>query len=259
MKRVICLLSLIALLLSGCVMSMTDAELVTVYYHNLQEVTVVLPDGTSDRRVYQYSKENSDLYLDYIRCVYYEDDLEVYAEDYVRDSLNNIVSISSDQGITTFTLTYDDAKRVIKRIKLHNGEETGYEEYMYSKEGLLTEIAEYSGGNLVLKTVTEYDESGRRTKVIRCDGTNTITSYDECKFDANKFTEIVSQFDGSGTLIGHLENSCDIHYNIVEEKAYDADGVLISTTRWSYQTGTIKYNINADDRDWDYYYGRIFS
>lgn len=123
-----------------------------------------------------------------------------------------------------------------------NGLEQGYETYIFNSKGSITEVAAYEKGSLVQRTVTEYDENNRRTRVTRYDGDGNITSFDVCEFDQKKYKEKVYQYDANGTLQGYLVNAYDIHFLVIVEEAYDAEDHLISTTRWKYVSGKITYD-----------------
>lgn len=255
-RKFIALVILFALLLSGCsliydqelkdeiseIIDNSDVQLVTESYHHLQEVNIAYENGDTRQMVYSYPEASNQFLKDYIGCIIIENGQEVQREEYTRDGKDNIIAVNSGASTKAFELTYDENNRIIKKVVFVDGVEEGYEHYLYNAQGLITEIKEFDIQELVCRTVIEYDDNGRRTKVTRYDGTGNIIDYVLCEFDQKTYKEKVSQFDSNEALLRYTLNSYDLHGLIVVEEAYDANGNLISTTTRRYESGEITYD-----------------
>lgn len=220
----------------------SDVQLVTKTYHHLQEVNIEYANGDTCKLVYSYPEAANQFLKDYIGCIVFENDQQVRIEKYIRDEKDNIISVACDSITTTFDLTYDENDRIITKVTSVDGVEQGREEYSFNARGQIVEIVVYEKGTLTQRIVTEYDENGRRTRVTRYDSSKNVTGYDVCEFDQKKNKEKVTQYDVNGALLGYLWKSYDIYDLVLVEEAYDAGDNLLSTTRWSYQSGEITYD-----------------
>ena len=220
----------------------SDVQLVTEYYHHLQEVNIEYANGNTRKLQYTYPEAANQFLEDYIGCIVFENGQQVRSEEYVRDENDNIISIISNSETTTFTITYDANSLITQKIVSVDGVEVGQEEYLYNEDGLITEYSVYESNNLVERVVTDYDENGKRTKITRYNGAGNVISYDVCEFDQKTHKEKVSQYDANGELLGYVMNSYDLYGLILVEEAYDASGNLLSKTTRRYENGEITYD-----------------
>ena len=220
----------------------SNVQLVTEYYHHLQEVNIEYANGNTRKLQYTYPEAANQFLEDYIGCIVFENGQQVRSEEYIRDENDNIISIVSDTETTTFTITYDANSLITQKIILVDGIEVGQEEYLYNEDGLLSEYSVYESNNLVERVVTDYDENGKRTKITRYNGAGSVIGYDVCEYDQKTHKEKVSQYDANGELLGYVMNSYDLYDLILVEEAYDESGNLLSKTTRRYETGEITYD-----------------
>lgn len=219
-----------------------DVQLVTEYYHHLQEVNIEYANGNTRKLQYTYPEEANRFLEDSIGCIVFENGQQVRSEAYVRDENDNIISIVSNAGTTTFTITYDANSLITQKIISVDGAEVGYEEYLYNEDGLIAEYSVYESNNLAERIVIDYDANGKRSKITRYNGVGSVIHYDVCDFDQKTHKEKVSQYDANGQLLGYVMNSYDLYGLIVIEEAYDANGNLLSKTTSRYEHGEITYD-----------------
>ncbi len=270
MKRLICLLLLCAFLLSGCslvfdtelhkeikeIIEEADIELVTEYYFYLYEVNAEYADGSTTREEYTYD-HNAPVRENIPKsCEYYENDVLIGTETFTHDGYGNLVQATPDwEGgqVRRFMLGYDEDGTLLSRT-LYLDDVCQYgEAYVYDAEGRITELTTYHGAeadgvlteHLVSRTVTEYNENGRRSRITHYNDKNAVMFYEICEFDEQKYKETVFRYNAGGILLGYVRNGLDINYNIVEEKIYDASDTLLSTTYFRFITGSYTYNANA--------------
>lgn len=90
--------------------------------------------------------------------------------------------------------------------------------YEYNKNGKTTKSENYRNGKLWSAEENEYDESGKRIKISKYDGSGTLTGYTEIKRDGKYvLSETVYDADGNKTeYTEYLENTSD--YNTYSRK-----------------------------------------
>lgn len=217
-----------------------ENPIITEDYHRLRGSTTEFADGSIHQAEYLFSSDPSEYLKDSIGCVYYENGQEVRREEYTRDRLQNIISISDGNSETTFALTYDDRDRIIERIISVDGTQTETQTCRYEGE-LLAETVRTQNGVSIGRTVIEYDDQNRRTKITHYDGADQITGYVLCSYDEKISLETLQQYDAAGNMLGYLEITYSSRMLPVVEKSYDADGDLISKTQRDITTGTVTY------------------
>lgn len=220
----------------------SDVQLVTEYYHHLQEVNIEFANGNTRKLQYTYPEAANQFLEDYIGCIVFENGQQVCNEAYVRDEKDNIISVVSNSETTTFMITYDDNSLITQKIISVDGVVVGHEEYFYNEDSLITEYSVYESNNLVERVVTDYDENGKKTKITRFNDTGSVISYDVCEFDQNAHKEKVSHYDPNGELLGYVMNSYDLYGLILVEEAYDSNGNLLSKITRRYENGAITYD-----------------
>lgn len=267
MKKLV-ILMLFAVLLSGCSFgtrvytnepeatfpSIPEMELMVEKYYVIQEINKEYADGQTERVEYETAEKPMRTANDVIRSYnesakIYENDELVRSESYEVDDRVNVILMVPDgdeSKAVGYELAYDGDGNITEKRTLAAGQETGRETFAHNENGQITEYCEYEGDVLILRTVTEYGETGWRKTVICYDGQGNILTRQECTADEKKYSETVLEYDADGTLLRRMENGYDVAKNLVAQEVFDGQGQFLERTYWRYLTGSYSYLVPVE-------------
>ncbi len=257
MKQWLCLTVLMALLLSGCAVSIPaytsetePAEVLVIRTkekiipYTLYEVTTEVPDGITRREQYRYADftigEKPPTH-----CEYYENGELIGTETLTWDDSGNLVRAAPDwEGgqLRSFRLAYDQEGNLVSRALYLDDVYQYTQTYAYDGQGRVTELAEYRGGagaedlegHLFRRTVTEYGEYEVPASVTVYDGNGQLLSRQEWNYAPETYRADIREYDAAGTLLRTVYNGYSGKNVLVCQEISDAEGRGISNTYWRY-------------------------
>lgn len=223
------------------------------------KITTTLPDGTSSgtKRIYKDAVDKDRLVIKQcIGIIYYENDVETHREDWQLDDKGNPLTITSSQGpLTTYSYVYDEHDRITEKTcsidgtmdhtiaytydengsiltEDYQGSYTQRTENHYDDQGRITETIISQNGEPVSRTVTEYAENGRKSRVTDYSASGEIIGWQEYTHDGSY--ETVHIYDGNGNPLLRWEHTYSYDDALARKIVYGSDDALISTTLYTY-------------------------
>lgn len=219
---------------------------------------------TIDQRIAECSMETYD-YANGTR-------MELYFDEADNERLRIYVNEDGKDEFT-FLADYDDEGNILEEHGFENRELARSMFWSRNKEGKITEITEYAGGNVLLeKTEITYDDQGRETGRTGVDGEGNVILTSTSKYDSSgkrtrtdteengdvtvdtysKDGDILESIttDAAGKQLSHYVYHYDKDGNQTEYFSYDENGKLSYHSEYHYQgdlrIGYTSYSINSD-------------
>ncbi len=175
------------------------------------------------------------------------------AEEYEYDEDDRRVkklSYDSERKLTGYTVYKYDENYILSETSYDSdGNKTKYTEYVektsYYNRGDDTyqKIEKYENGVLTSRDEYEFDENGKRTKLISYDGNGNKTGYTEYVViktirngyeSEGSYIKASENYDEAGKTTGRTEYEYDENANKTKVSRYDGDGKLIEYTETKY-------------------------
>lgn len=174
------------------------------------------------------------------------------AEEYEYDDDRRVKKLSydSERKLTGYTVYEYDENYILSETSYDSdGNKTKYTEYVektsYYNRGDDTyqKIEKYENGALTSRDEYEFDENGKRTKLISYDGNGNKTGYTEyvvIKTNRNgyesegSYIKASENYDEAGKTTGRTEYEYDENANKTKVSRYAGDGKLIEYTETKY-------------------------
>lgn len=247
---------------NGCVLKMTqyNAGGVKTGYTEYFENTTYANKYAGRRRTESYFSDGS---LSYIyeynkngkttKSENYSSNGKLWsAEEYEYDDDRRVKKLSydSERKLTGYTVYEYDENYILSETSYDgDGNKTKYTEYVektsYYNRGDDTyqKIEKYENGALTSRDEYEFDENGKRTKLISYDGNGNKTGYTEyvvIKTNRNgyesegSYIKASENYDEAGKTTGRTEYEYDENANKTKVSRYAGDGKLIEYTETKY-------------------------
>lgn len=174
------------------------------------------------------------------------------AEEYEYDDDRRVKKLSydSERKLTGYTVYEYDENYILSETSYDSdGNKTKYTEYVektsYYNRGDDTyqKIEKYENGVLTSRDEYEFDENGKRTKLISYDGNGNKTGYTEYVViktirngyeSEGSYIKASENYDEAGKTTGRTEYEYDENANKTKVSRYDGDGKLIEYTETKY-------------------------
>lgn len=169
---------------------------------------------------------------------------ELRREDWVLDDNYNMISqtVTVNGEVTesyAFELTYDDSKRLLRKVCLSGGEEVYSEVYTYDQSGNPLSISRYAGDAPEFRLEMTYDEDGRLLTETAYAADGCITERKEHSFDEKTLADTILTYDSGENCTG---KQVDYYYpngTMSQSEVYSPEDELISHTLYMHSKYTV--------------------
>ena len=244
MKKLLCLVLSLLVLLMLCACGADKAEEKTEYYKLKEYVCydtgdVNLHENTYDGQwnllsqqsflngekasgvEYTYSEDYTQVTINYWSNLYEPDEMLVEREFDSEGRVVKAVSYSAGEYESTEEYTYDNQGNLLRvGITYHDGTEA-VTENEYDEKGNLLSSGYSMGASYSIRNEHSYDKHGRLGSTERFQN-GQLTSRAEYSYEGN--VRHGSSYDAEGNLLGKTESVLDEAGNCLEAKEYDLNG-----------------------------------